>query len=250
MPDLNTQQLQERLKQAERALERSDRLAVAGLYAGVTMHEVNNPLEAITNLVYLTKLQKDDPRQVLENMLVIEGQLQTLGRITSQSLSFYREQQDARAFDLVEIAEASLRLHADTLMRHGVTLDRQLRGPAPARVFGNEILQVLSNLILNAVDAMPSGRGKLTMRVRTMGSLAHITVLDNGSGIPAAIASRLFAPYVTGKEFGTGIGVWLSHRIITKHQGTLRFKTCRKEGRSGTCFRVSLPIYRPALPAH
>jgi signal transduction histidine kinase len=151
----NEQMLQERLDLAERALEKSERLAVASRYAGAIMHEVNNPLEAITNLVYLTKTQKEDSAQVLDNMLVIEEQLQILGKVTRQALTFHREHTDARECDLVEIAESALKLHADKLHRHGITVDRQFRGPASANVFGSEILQVISNLVLNAVDALP-----------------------------------------------------------------------------------------------
>jgi C4-dicarboxylate-specific signal transduction histidine kinase len=236
MEKANEQTLQDRLKQAEIALERSERLAVANRYAGAIMHEVNNPLEAITNLVYLTKIQKDNPRQVLENMLVIEEQLKTLGRVTSQALTFHREHSEAKDFDLVNIAESALRLHADKLARHQISVDRQFRGPAKANVFGSEILQVLSNLILNAVDALPRGEGRISVRVRSGGQRVHILISDNGGGIPENFSSRLFEPYITSKISGTGLGLWLSHRIISKHRGTLRFRTSRRRGRSGHPF--------------
>jgi signal transduction histidine kinase len=241
MEKANEQTLQERLNQAERALERSERLALANRYAGAIMHEVNNPLEAITNLVYLTKIQKGDPKQVFENMLVIEGQLETLGRVTSQALTFHREQAEAKEFDLVDIAESALRLHADKLSRHQINIDRQFQGPARATVFGSEILQVLSNLILNAVDALPRDEGRISIRVKRSGQLVHILVSDNGEGIPDDFSSRLFEPYVTSKISGTGLGLWLSQRIISKHRGTLRFRTSQRKSRTGTSFRISLP---------
>jgi signal transduction histidine kinase len=233
--------LQDRLDQAEKALERSERLAVASRYAGAIMHEVNNPLEAITNLVYLTKLQKNNPDQVVANMCIIEEQLKTLGRVTSRALTFHREQTGTKQFDLVDIAESALRLHADKLSRHSVTIDRQFRGPACATVFGSEILQVLSNLLLNAVDALPRGTGRISVRVKRNGQSVHILISDNGAGIPDKFASRLFEPYVTSKDSGTGLGLWLSKRIITKHRGTLRFRSSQRKGRSGTSFRISLP---------
>jgi len=241
MEEANEQTLLDRLKQAETALERSERLAVANRYAGAIIHEVNNPLEAITNLVYLTKIQKDRPRKVLENMLVIEEQLKTLGRVTNQALTFHREHAEAKEFDLVDIAESALRLHADKLARHQINVDRQFRGPAKASVFGSEILQVLSNLILNAVDALPRGEGRISIRVRSKGERVHLLISDNGGGIPEKFSSRLFEPYITSKISGTGLGLWLSHRIISKHRGTLRFRTSRRKGRSGTSFRISLP---------
>jgi signal transduction histidine kinase len=241
MENTNDQTLRERLNQAEEALERSERLAVASRYAGAIMHEVNNPLEAITNLVYLTKLQNRNPSQVFENMLVIEEQLATLGRVTSQALTFHRGHAEAKEFDLVDIAESALRLHADKLARHKISIDRQFQGPARATVFGSEILQVLSNLILNAVDALPHGEGRISVRVKSNGQSIHILVSDNGEGIPDELSSRLFEPYITSKISGTGLGLWLSHRIISKHRGTLRFRTSQRKGRSGTSFRISLP---------
>ena len=140
MSDAGQKDLLNRLDRAERALERSERLTVASRYASAIMHEVNNPLEAITNLVYLTKIQKDDAEQVFKNMLVIEEQLQTLGRVTNQALTFHREHASAKEMDLVEIAESALKLHADKLIRHGITIDRRFHGPALSTVYGSEIL--------------------------------------------------------------------------------------------------------------
>lgn len=238
----NAATLEDRLDLAERALERSERLAVASRYASAIMHEVNNPLEAITNLVYLTKLQKDQPEQVVANMAVIEEQLATLGRVTRQALTFVREQSEAKEIDLIEIAESALKLHKDKLVRHGVDVQRRFRGPAIAKVFGSEILQVVSNLILNAVDVLDRQKGRLCVCVKSCPKCMHITVSDNGPGIPEKYASRLFEPYLTSKASGTGLGLWLSTRIINKHGGTLRFRTSRKQGQSGTTFRINLPI--------
>lgn len=241
MYDSSQSELKKRLDQAELALERSERLAVAGRYASAIMHEVNNPLEAITNLVYLTKLDKDDPARVFENMLIIEQQLRIVGRVTSQALTFQREKSEAKEVDLVDITESALKLHADKIARHGVQVDRRLDGPALSKVIGSEILQVVSNLILNAVDALPRGEGRLSVRVKTRGPCVLITVADNGSGIASHVSARLFEPYVTSKNSGTGLGLWLSKRITTKHSGTLRFRTSQRTGRCGTSFRISLP---------
>lgn len=236
-----TPDIEERLRQAEGALERSERLAVASRYAGAVMHEVNNPLEAITNLVYLTRLQKDDPEQVVQNMLVIEEQLQILGQVTSQALTFHREQPEAKAFDLVQIAESALKLHAQKLVRQGVAVERRFRGPAVTKIFTSEMLQVVSNLLLNAIEVLPRGEGRICVCVKTCHHCVHVTVADNGPGIPEHFAQQLFQPYVTSKSSGTGLGLWLSHRIIGKHSGTLRFRTCRRPQSSGTIFRICLP---------
>ncbi len=238
--------LEDRLRQAEQALERSERLAVASRYAGAIMHEVNNPLEAITNLVYLTKLQKDEPDQVLQNMLVIEEQLQTLGRVTSQALTFHREQPEARDTDLVEIAESALKLHSSKLARQGIRVNRRFRGPAVASFHGSEILQVVSNLILNAIDVLPRGEGTIWICVKNCHRCVHMTVADDGPGVPEPLEATIFEPYITSKASGTGLGLWLSHRIVHKHRGSLRFRTSRQSRHSGTAFRLSLPCTEAA----
>src|ERR1700691_5732227 len=111
---------------AEESLRRSERLAVAGRFAGAIIHEVNNPLEALTNLVYLTKQEADDPDNVRRNMLVAETQLDRLGEIARKTLSFYREQNEAKDIDLVEIAESALRIHAHRLSAGSVELRKRL----------------------------------------------------------------------------------------------------------------------------
>ncbi len=240
--------LEQKLRQVERALEQCQRIALASRFAGAVMHEVNNPLEAITNLVYLTKTGKNDPDLVSENMGIIEQQLAILSKVTSQALTFHRTQAEAQDWDLVAIAESALKLHAEKITRHRVTVDARFQRPAVTRAFGTEILQVVSNLILNALDALPRENGRLSFRVRTHVDAIHITVSDNGTGVPAHVAKRLFEPYMTTKTQGTGLGLWLSQRIIVKHSGTLRFRTSQKPGRNGTTFRITLPVTSLSMP--
>ncbi|MGA9244261.1 MAG: sensor histidine kinase, partial [Silvibacterium sp.] len=103
---------EDRLLRVEESLRQSERLAIAGRYASAVMHEVNNPLEALNNLVYLTQRESHNAEQVHKNMRDAETQLERLGEITRKTLSFYREQSEAKDFDLVEIAESALRIHA------------------------------------------------------------------------------------------------------------------------------------------
>ena len=241
MSAADEQEMQEKLDRMELALERSERMAVASRFAGAIMHEVNNPLEAITNLVYLAKQQRDEPEQVLEYMTTIEEQLQVLGRVTNQALAFHREQVEPKTFDLVHIAQSALKLHADKLSRHGITVERHFRGPALAKVRANEILQVVSNLILNAVDALPDHTGRISLRAGRCSGCVYLAVADNGPGIQQSHVGRLFEPYVTTKQAGTGLGLWLSRRLVQKHHGVLRFRTSQKGGRQGTTFRIKLP---------
>ncbi len=202
--------LRQRLNQCEHALQRCERLELASRYAGAVMHEVNNPLAAITNLVFLTKLQANEPERVVQNMEVIESQLKALGKVTGSVLAFHRDRSEPSDTDLIEIVESALKLHSDKMTAGNVALTRDLGGPATARVFASDILQVLSNLLLNALDALPSEGAFLIIRVRARPNAIHIAVADNGSGIPSHIKKTLFEPYTTSKQMGTGLGLWLS----------------------------------------
>jgi signal transduction histidine kinase len=228
-----------RLDQCEQALQRCEQLAVASRYAGAVMHEVNNPLAAIANLVFLTKLQAANRAQVLENMDVIETQLLTLGNVTRRVLAFHRDQGEATESDLIEIVESALKLHSERLLSSKVSLRRDFRGPAIVSVFGGEILQLISNLLLNALEALPSEQPKLCVRVQARPNAVHITVSDNGTGMPSHVRKTLFEPYVTTKQTGTGLGLWLSQRIVDKHRGRICVRTSQREGRRGTTFRLS-----------
>jgi signal transduction histidine kinase len=235
------EELAARLLVAEESLHRSDRLAIAGRFAGAVMHEVNNPLEAIGNLVYLTKNGADDAAQVRKHMQVVESQLARLGEITRRTLSFYREEAEPKAFDLVAIAEAAIRLHLHGLPVGRVTITRQF--PEVASVHGREgqILQVLSNILLNALDALPEQDATFRLRIRVVGKRVQMAIADNGQGIPTALRASLFKPFATGKSKGTGIGLWLSKQIMDRHSGTIRFRSSQRVGNGGTVFLLTIP---------
>jgi signal transduction histidine kinase len=240
--DLTYEDLKDRLRKAEESLRRNEKLAIAGRYAGAVMHEVNNPLEAITNLVYLTKSEAHDAESVRRNMRVVEAQLVRLGEITRQTLSFYREEAGAKDFDLVEIAESALRIHSHRFCAKSIAVRKELPQRLVARVFAGEILQVFSNLILNALDALPDNDGILCLRLRKFNEHVHILIADNGHGIHPSLHKGPFEPYVTNKKEGTGVGLWLSKRIIENHRGTIRFRSSLLSGKSGTVFLLTLPV--------
>lgn len=238
----NLESLRKRLEFAEAALQRCEKLAVASRYAGAIMHEVNNPLSAITNLVYLTRTEPNIPPKVEEYMALVEDQLKTLAAVTKQVLVFHREQASAKDFDIIDLMESALKLHNPRLTAGDVALIRDFHPPAVASVFGSEILQVVSNLLLNSLDALPRKDAKLRIRVETKNEAVHITVSDNGTGMSPETLKNLFQPYVTTKNEGTGLGLWLSRRIIEKHLGKLVVRTSQVEGRQGTTFRLSIPL--------
>lgn len=240
-PDNTITDLQARLKAAEDALQRCDRLAVASRYAGAIMHEINNPLEALSNVVYLTKAGSDDSEQVERYMEIADAQLLRLADIARKTLRFFRDVNEGREQDLTEVLEAALTLHAQRTTHQRVEIRKNLRDPGIARVVPGEILQIFSNLLLNALDALPEEGAVLGVSIKPLSEKVHITISDNGSGIPSEIRERLFEQNRTSKAHGSGFGLWLSRNLAEKHHGTIACRTSRDAPRRGTTFRLSFP---------
>ena len=205
------------------------------------MHEVNNPLEAIGNLVFLTKNGAEDAEQVRRNMEVVEGQLERMGEITRKTLAFYREEAKPKDFDLVEIAEVAVNIHLQGLAANTVTVTKQFPECLVTQGLSGEILQVLSNFILNSLQAIPDHGAAIRLRIRTIGRRVHIIIADNGGGIPPSLHKSLFEPYATARSGGTGMGLWLSKQIMDRHHGTIRFRSSQRPGKHGTVFLLTLP---------
>ena len=242
------EELVSRLRIAEESLRKYERLAVAGRYAGAVMHEVNNPLEAIGNLVFLARNEAEDASKVRRLMQVVESQLARLGEITRRSLSFYREDAEPKMFNLVDIAEAAIRLHLHGLPTGRVAVTKQFPREAVVNGREGEILQVLSNLFLNALRALPEKEATFRLRIHAVGKRIHFVIADNGHGIPTALRSTLFQPFATGKGGGTGLGLWLSKQIIDRHSGTIRFRSSQRVGGSGTVVLLAIPREQVQAP--
>jgi signal transduction histidine kinase len=230
-------------REIEEALLKSHTGAAAGQFATAIMHEINNPLEAISNLAYLVQREADDPTKVREYARMLSEQLANVARIARRTLSFHRSEGTMASIDVAELAEAALRIHKPKLGAKQPKLVKDI--PAGAVITGHagEMLQVLSNLLSNAIDALPAN-GKLVVRVRKHHGKVHLIVADDGHGIPDAIRENIFDPFFTTKnDKGTGLGLAISKSIVERHNGTMRLRSSVREGRSGTAFRVSLPLH-------
>ena len=233
----------------EGALLRSHTIAAAGQYAAAIMHEINNPLETICNLSYLLKVEADNPARVRQYSCQIAEQLEIVIRIAHRTLSFYRSPDTQEAVDLAALAEAALRVHQPKLAAKRANLLKDI--PSDAVVVGHagELLQVLSNLLSNAIDALPPN-GRLAIRVRKSQGEVHLMVVDDGHGIPDTIRPRIFEPFfTTKKDHGTGLGLAISKSIIERHKGRIRARSSVRSGINGTAFRVSLPLHDGSLIA-
>jgi PAS domain S-box-containing protein len=231
-------------RRAEQALRRTEQLAAAGRLAASIAHEINNPLEAVTNLLYLVSMDQSLSGASRDLVGVADRELQRLSHITSRSLKFYRQRTAPAWTRIEELIESVLFFHETEIKMRGIELDRRYR-PAPAVLcLAGEIQQVFTNLISNALEAM-SDKGRLVLCVRRSVDSAGregvaATIADTGAGMNRFTLERLFHPFVTTKgEAGTGLGLWVSKGILDNHRGTVRVRS--REG-VGTVFRIFLPL--------
>lgn len=231
-------------RKTEQALRKSEQLAAAGRLAATIAHEINNPLEAVTNLLFLAKLDQavtGNTRNLLE---LADKELQRLSHIAAKSLKFYRQRTAPAPTSLEELADAVLFFHEPEVRRSEIQVERRYRKAPPVLCLPGEIQQVLTNLIGNGLDAL-NRQGRLIVAVRPARDGRNrpgiaVTVADTGSGMDKATFGRLFHPFVTTKgEAGTGLGLWVSRGILEKHQSRIAVRT--KPGR-GSVFRFFLPL--------
>jgi signal transduction histidine kinase/FixJ family two-component response regulator len=231
-------------KKSQETLRQTEKLAVAGRFAASIAHEINNPLEAITNCLYLitqTNLP-DDARGYVD---LAEKELNRVSQITVQTLRFFRGSTHQDATDLNDLVETCLTLLESRLGRAQIEVIRQFRTTEMVIAQGGEIRQVIVNLIGNAMDAMINGGGRLILRTAktrnwTTGALGvALTVADTGSGMDRETLTRIFEPFFSTKGLtGTGLGLWISQEIVAKHHGNIQIRT--RPG-MGTVFRLFLP---------
>jgi signal transduction histidine kinase len=230
------------------ALRKSEKLAVAGRLALTISHEINNPLEAVTNLLYLIKLSTSLP-DVQAFADTAAQELARVSEIVTQTLRFYRSPSKPTIVHIGEIVDSALTLYNTRIASAEILVERDFRDCSPIVANSGELRQVTLNLIGNAVDAI-GRRGRLRIRATNArqhrnGSLRGIrlTISDTGSGIHPEVRDSLFEPFVTTKGVtGSGLGLWLSSQIIHKHGGTIQVKSCAVPQRSGTTFSIFIPL--------
>lgn len=233
-------------KQAEAALQQSEKLAAVGRLASSIAHEINNPLESVTNLLYLMQ-GSDDVEVMHAYVATAERELRRVSLIANQTLRFHRQSTQRAPAYCYDLIGDTLAMYQGRIVNNGIRVEKKKRAEKPVECLGGEIRQVLSNLIVNAIDAMPNG-GRLLLRShettnqRTGKKGLVLTVADTGSGMSAAVKPKAFDAFYTTKGIGgSGLGLWISKEIIARHGGTLRFRSCNTPGRSGTVFNLFLP---------
>ena len=238
-------------KRAENALIQSEKLAAVGRLATSISHEINNPLEAITNLLYLISSARELSDETRLYLSMAQSELGRVCQIATQTLRFHRQAVGPTMVAAQDMVGAVLNLYQGRLANSGIRVETRYISKRKILCFENDIRQVLNNLIANAIDAMRTG-GRLV--VRTHDSVAfypgkneategiRLTIADTGHGMTPEIMNRIFEAFYTTKDLnGTGLGMWISEGIVKRHHGTLQVRSSVHPVQHGTIFTLFLP---------
>jgi PAS domain S-box-containing protein len=236
-------------KKIDRAMRVTEKLAAAGRLAATVAHEIDNPLEAVTNLVYLAKVEVHNTERVKKYLEMASRELDRVAHITRQTLGFYRDTSSASRLSVTHILDDLLSFYERRFESRKISVVKQYDGNIEITALMGELRQAFSNLIGNAIDAMPSG-GTLVIRATQTHAWndadrpgVRITILDTGSGIAPQHRKNLFQPFFTTKEdVGTGLGLWITRSIVEKHGGTILVKSRNGANEHGTAFSIFLPL--------
>jgi PAS domain S-box-containing protein len=244
-------------KRGEEALRKTEKLAATGRLAASIAHEINNPLEAITNLLYLLSNHADLQEPARSYVDMAEHEVRRISEITQQTLRFYRQSTLPARANLAELLDSVLSLHQGRLRNLGIAVEKRYDSTTDLYCFAGELRQVFANLIGNAIDAMPEG-GRLVLRARRSRDWSdpsrlgvRFQVADTGSGMTDDVRKHIFEPFFTTKEVtGTGLGLWVSSEIVAKHQGSMRVRSRSDTAsdRSGTIFELFFPDFEQGNP--
>jgi len=234
-------------KQAEEALLRSEMLASAGRMAASIAHEINNPLEAMMNTLYLVRSTPDLPDQARLYLDIADGELMRIAHITRQTLGFYREFSAATSNPACDLVESVVDLLKSKIQANGATVLQQCDHPLNILGIAGELRQILANLLANALDAVDHN---CRIIIRTSASLdpasgkprIRVSVSDCGHGITPATAKQMFDPVFTTKgTVGTGLGLWVCKQLVDKNGGHIRVRSTTEGPKHGTTFSITLP---------
>ncbi len=235
-------------RKTEAALMQSEKLAAVGRLASSISHEINNPLEAITNLLYLLALDESLPHDLRVYVNMAQSELSRVSQIATQTLRFHRQAVARTLVSPAQLVDAVLNLYQGRLSNSLIRVQASYATATPILCFENDIRQVLNNLIANAIDAMRNG-GRLLMRAHDTTDLptgrrgVRITIADTGYGMSAITLNRLFEPFYTTKDLnGTGLGLWISLGIVQRHHGRLQVRSTQHPVHHGTVFSLFLPL--------
>jgi PAS domain S-box-containing protein len=233
-------------KRTEASLLQAEKIAAAGRMAATIAHEVNNPLEAVMNLIYLAKLNAENPDQVRTFLNTAEGEVTRVSHIAKQTLGFYRENASPVGTALSELARQVVKIYGPKCTTAGIVIKEHLDSTRKVVVRKGEMMQVISNLIANAIYAMPSG-GILSISTKDTNSPEDLgvvlTISDTGTGIPEKELTRIFdAFFTTRSTIGTGIGLFVAKQFVEGHGGKIHVESSTDPASHGTTMSIFVPL--------
>jgi PAS domain S-box-containing protein len=243
-------------KKAQETLLRTEKLATLGRLAASIAHEINNPLEAATNLLYLVQISDGLPDEAKGRLDTAASELRRVAHITRQSLGFYRETSGPSEVSVTRLIDDTVDLLRGKIALKDIQVHRAWDGDVRMNAVPGELRQVFSNLLSNSLDALPPG-GDILIRVKVLGGPedpnVRVTFADNGPGIPAEMHPRIFDPFFSTKgDRGTGLGLWVTKQLVEKHGGLIRMRSRSQPPGTWTAFAVTLPMCSipSKIPSH
>src|ERR1700744_192992 len=225
-------------KKLERQLIQSEQLAATGRMAATIAHEINNPLASIMNLIFLARQDGASSEEVQRYLTTAESELERVSHIARQTLGYYRDSASPKEIYLHDSMENVLAVYRQKLLNHGITVDSKFNDLRKTFAHSGEIIQIFSNLVSNAIDAMPYG-GTLSISIapamQLEGDRIQIVIGDTGCGIKRENLQKVFDPFFTTKgSLGTGIGLWVSKQLVERHGGQISISSSTEPRDSGT----------------
>jgi PAS domain S-box-containing protein len=234
-------------RKSEEMLRKTEKLASAARLSATVAHEINNPLEAIFNLVFVAKTNPEVPEAVVQQLNLAEQELERVAHITRQTLGFYRDSSVAEQINMGVLIDSVMGLYSHKFRAKNIRIERQFDECPPFRGLSGELKQAVSNLVSNAADAVDV-EGTIIVRLQCLEengtSTIEVTVADDGPGIPAEHSERIFEPFFTTKQdVGTGLGLWVTKGIIDRHGGSLLLRAPSDGAAArGAAFTIVLPV--------
>jgi PAS domain S-box-containing protein len=232
-------------RRSEEALRRTEKLAATGRLAASIAHEINNPLEALTNLIYLARR---NPATSESYLAMADQELDHIAEITKHTLGFYRDTTTPTPVDISSVVREVLELYSRKLQFKNIEVKERYSAGTTILGYPGELRQIFANLIANAIEAMEDN-GHLVIKASPVsngapgnGSGVRVSLMDDGCGIDPSQMKKIFEPfYTTKKDVGTGLGLWLTQNLVSKHNGRIQVRSRVDRGKSWTVFSVFLP---------
>ena len=251
-------------RKSQEVVRKAEKLAAAARLAATVAHEINNPLAAVLNLVYISKTDPDAPPTVVDRLSLAEQEIDRLAHITRQTLGFYRESNAPEPVDIGALIDGVLKMYANRIASAGISVKRNYGACPLVQGVAGELRQVFSNIVANAIDAIGL-KGSIAITTQFVqgaengnvaangnghanAGIVEVVVEDTGPGIAAEHLDRIFEPFFTTKrDVGTGLGLWVTREILERHGGTIQVMAPDGvEKPRGAAFQLHLPCTVPA----